>query len=419
MSLFYGWKLSWLSMLINLLLQGACLYCMNAFMEPLCAANGWSRGTLNFGLGTAAFIGQIAMPWAAAISSRRSLRVLMTLSTLIAGTACCLMGLTGNILVYTGLTITLWVSSQFCTVGASALMNNWFVKHRGLALGVAASGTSFSGVVLPFIILLLIERFGIAQAYLVLGLCICALSPVCWKLVRRSPSLLGLYPDGESQPDKPKTQTNKSVSWRELWRAWPAWAIGIAFGLALMTGAGFFSQAKPRFADLGLGDYGAMLIASIAALSGTFAKFLWGWICDLTTPLLAARALLITGFLSMSLTFLPPSLPAMLALGVTFGLSIGGLWVVLPDLTSYYFGAENFLPYYKFITIFIFIRSLGFPAMGLSYNLCGSYFYADIFFTASLLLSTILVFILQDSKAAEAKKNNSPQSDPPDSGAKK
>lgn len=404
-------------MLVNLLLQGACLYCMNAFMEPLCAANGWSRGTLNFGLGIAAFIGQIAMPWAAAISSRRSLRILMTLSTLIAGTACCCMGLTDSILIYTGLTIALWVSSQFCTVGASALMNNWFIKHRGLALGVAASGTSFSGVVLPFIALLLIERFGIAQAYLTLGLCVFALSPVCWKLVRRSPSLLGLYPDGESRPEPPKPPHNPGISWRELWRAWPAWAIGVSFGLALMTGAGFFSQAKPRFADLGMSDYGAMLIASIAALSGTLSKFLWGWICDLTTPLLAARALMISGFLSMSITFLPPSLAGMLALGVTFGLSIGGLWVVLPDLTSYYFGANNFLPYYKFITIFIFIRSLGFPAIGVSYNLCGSYFYADIFFTASLFLSAILVFSLRDSKAAESKKNNFRRGDPSDTGA--
>ncbi len=403
MPIFYGWKLSYLSLFINLLLQGACLYCMNAFMEPLCATNGWSRGILNTGLGIAAFIGQIAMPWAAAVSAKYSLRFLMTISTLFAGISCCFMGLTNNILIYTLLTIILWVSSQFCTVGASALMSNWFIKHRGLALGVATSGTSFSGVVLPFIALLLIKHFGIALAYISLGLCICLLSPICWKLVRRSPALLGLFPDGEEQHIEIKK--TKNISWDKLFHAWSAWSIGIAFGMALMTGAGFFSQAKPRFSDIGLGDYTAMLLASIAALCGTFAKFFWGYICDITTPIFAARLLMIWACLSMGITFLPPSFITMLALGVLFGLSIGGLWVVLPALTSYYFGADNFLPYYKFITIFILIRSFGFPAMGISYDLCGSYFYADIFFTICLFLSTILVFLLQENKAAENKKS--------------
>lgn len=389
-------------MFINMLMQGACLYCMNAFMEPLCAANGWSRGELNFGLGAAALAGQIAMPWAAAVSAKRSLRLLMTAATLAAGASCCLMGLTGSIWIYTALSIVLWVASQFCTVGASALMSSWFVRHRGLALGLATSGTSLSGVILPFIALLLIERFGIARAYLCLGAGLCLLSPLCWRLIRRSPALLGLYPDGEKPPQNaPAAKEKAAVSWAELARAWPAWCIGISFGMALMTGAGFFSQVKPRFADLGMGDYAAMLLASIAALCGTLAKFLWGWICDKTTPLLAARLLMLSAFLSMGLTFLPQSLVTMLAFGVFFGLSIGGLWVVLPDLASYWFGAENFLPYYKFITIFILIRALGFPAMGLSYNLCGSYFYADIFFTACLALSTILVFLLRGGKAAE------------------
>ena len=33
--MFYGWKISLLSMGGNFMLQGSVLYCMNAFMEPL------------------------------------------------------------------------------------------------------------------------------------------------------------------------------------------------------------------------------------------------------------------------------------------------------------------------------------------------------------------------------------------------
>ena len=61
------------------MLQGSVLYCMNAFMEPLCEVHGWTRAGLNLSMGFAALMGQLAMPLAAAISARCSLRRLMAL----------------------------------------------------------------------------------------------------------------------------------------------------------------------------------------------------------------------------------------------------------------------------------------------------------------------------------------------------
>jgi hypothetical protein len=40
MSVFYGWKIGTLCLGGNFLLQGAAIYGMNAFMEPLCEING-------------------------------------------------------------------------------------------------------------------------------------------------------------------------------------------------------------------------------------------------------------------------------------------------------------------------------------------------------------------------------------------
>ncbi len=168
-----------------------------------------------------------------------------------------------------------------------------------------------------------------------------------------------------------------------------------------MVGSGVLSQLKPRFTDMGADAYPAMILAGLAALFGTLAKYFWGWVCDRATPIMAARALMLCGLGSMCFLLLPPSLASMAAFGLTFGSCVGGLWVVLPAVVAYYFGSPNFLAVYKFVAIFILIRSLGFPIMGISYDICGSYALSDIFFGVSFAVALALTFCLREDRAVE------------------
>lgn len=409
--MFYGWKISGLCLGGNLMLQGAALYCVNAFLEPLCDANDWSRASVNFSLGLAALMGQIAMPWAAAVSQKRSLRLLMGLGALVGGLATCCMGITSSLAVFSALLILLWVSSQFCgAVVGNALMSNWFSHYRGIALGIANSGTTLAGFVLPMGCLVLIHEYGLVVAYLALGLATCLLAPLCWRFVADTPQQMGLWPDGRKHAPRHSHTRNVNVAWKSLLRNPAAWAIGVAFGLALMTGSGVMSQIKPRFSDLGLDHYTAMWLACGSALFGVGAKYFWGYVCDRITPVKASKLLMGACFLSMLLSWLPPSLWSMAAFGFCFFSSLGGAWVVLPAVTAYYFGAENFLGAYKLISIFILLRCLGFPAMGLSWDVCASYDLADLIFSISLFVALVLVLQLHDSDASEARKHGSQQS---------
>ena len=400
--MFYGWKISTLCLAGNFMMQGSALYGMNAFMEPLCDAHGWTRVGVNMSLGVAAFMGQAAMPLAAAVSARHSLRMLMTAGALVGGLATCGMGLTGDLTLFTCFLVLLWVASQVCGgVVANALMSNWFSHYRGIAFGIANAGTNLSGMVLPFVTLLLIRHFDLQTAYFVLGGATLLLAPACWLLVRRTPQMLHLHPDGRRHDPRPPRSVPRSVSLSALVRNPAPWYIGIAYGLALMVGAGVLSQLKPRFTDMGAEAYTAMLLAGAASFFGMLAKFFWGWLCDRATPILASRALMLGSAASMGLLLLPPSLGSMAAFGFFFGVCLGGLWVVLPAVVAYYFGSTNFLAVYKFIAIFILVRCLGFPAMGLSYDLCGSYALSDIFFSVCLAIAAVLTFCLREDRAAE------------------
>lgn len=326
----------------------------------------------------------------------------MTGGAVAGGLATCGMGLTGDIRLFTCFLVLLWVASQVCGgVVANALMSNWFSHYRGIAFGVANAGSNLSGMVLPFVSLVLIRHFDLQTAYMILGGATMLLAPLCFVLVRRTPQMLHLHPDGRRHDPRPPRGVPRSVSLAALVRDPAPWCIGTAYGLALMVGAGILSQLKPRFTDMGAEAYTAMLLAGSAAFFGMLAKFFWGWLCDRTTPIIASRALMLGSAASMGLLLLPTSLVSMAAFGLSFGVCLGGLWVVLPAVTAYYFGSANFLAVYKFIAIFILVRSLGFPAMGLSYDICGSYALSDIFFSACLIIAAALTFCLREDRAAE------------------
>ena len=179
--MFYGWKIGLLSMGGNFMLQGTVLYCMNAFMEPLCVAYGWTRAELNISMAVAALVGQLAMPLAASLSARFPLRRLMTAGALVGGIATILQGMTGNLVLFTLLFTLAWSATQICGgVVGNALVSNWFYYFRGRAFGLVNAGTSLSGVVLPLASMALINAFDVSTAYLALGLLTCYLAYICY-----------------------------------------------------------------------------------------------------------------------------------------------------------------------------------------------------------------------------------------------
>ena len=60
-------------------------------------------------------------------------------------------------------------ASSMGNLATSKLVTNWFDKRRGTALGIAASGVSLSGVVMPNVSAQLIENFDWRIGFMVFG----------------------------------------------------------------------------------------------------------------------------------------------------------------------------------------------------------------------------------------------------------
>ena len=195
---FYGWYIVVMACIANFLGSGTVFYAFNAFLEPLCAARGWTRAQINIApmLGYIVNIGGVF--FFGTMVSRVGPRILMSLASLLTATAFALLGFCRDILLFYAVFMLLFlgVSGMSGVVTATAV-NNWFVRKRGTALGIATTGVSLAGFILPPAALAIIDAGGLLSAFLWIAVAIGMVSPLSWLVVRRRPEDMGLLPDGE------------------------------------------------------------------------------------------------------------------------------------------------------------------------------------------------------------------------------
>ncbi len=403
--MFYGWKLATIGSCGNLLLQGSVFYTMNAFIEPLVDLHGWSRAGIGLSMTFASAMMTLSMPIGIMLTNKVSIRLLMTLGAFIGGLGYIGLGHVDDIRLFAALFSIVWVCGQICGgVVATMLMNRWFAACRGRAFGLVAMGTSLSGAFLPFIALVLVDTFGVSWAFSVLGGLAFLLFPICWRLIRDTPEEIGLTVDGlAAGAFQPGAEEGKVVpiGWRELIRGRRMWIIGVSFGIGLMAVGGVLSQLKPRFVDSGMGSYAAMGFMCLTALLGALGKYAWGWVCDRTTPLFTAKLLFLCNALSLACIFLPQNLFNVILFVVGYGLCMGGIWTVFPVVVAYLYGKKQFPHVYKYSSLFVAVKSLGYAVVGLSHGLTGSYNTAYIMLIVLLLAAFAATSTIREHEAAE------------------
>ena len=380
---FYGWKLATIGSCGNLLLQGSVFYTMNAFIEPLVELHGWSRAGIGLSMTFASAMMTLSMPIGIMLTNKMSIRLLMTLGAFIGGLSYVGLGYVDDIRLFAALFAIVWVCGQICGgVVATMLMNRWFAAYRGRAFGLVNMGTSLSGAFLPFVALVLVDTLGVSWA----------------------PEDIGLTVDGvAANPFAAAREEEKVIpmNWRELVASRQMWIIGVSFGIGLMAVGGVLSQLKPRFVDTGMSSYVAMGFMCLTALLGAVGKYAWGWVCDRTTPLFATKLLFLCNALSLACIFLPHTLFNVILFVVGYGVCMGGIWTVFPSVVAYLYGKKQFPHVYKYISLFVAVKSLGYAAVGLSHSLTGNYNMAYMGMVILLLAAFAATSTIREHEAAE------------------
>ena len=397
-SLYFGWPLVGLVFLAHFMSIGTGLYAMNAFMQPLCELRTWTRTELNVALvaGTVAglsgqFIYGLLLPHV-------QIRWLMASGAITAGVAfMAAMRVTELWQFYLFYTLLFIGNGAYGGIVANTLINNWFIKGRGKAMGLATSGVSLAGAVIPLVAMGLIATHGIQAAADLIGGGILLLAPLAWWLVRDWPEDCGLRPDGQrlsgdraTIPDKSRVDEAVSVLNASKHTA-AFWKLGIAFGLLITGTVGVMSQLKPRFVDIGFADSQAISLLILTALAATAGKWVWGWLCDFIPPRRVASVMALANAIGLGIALLGSHHLIVLTFSIIFGFAMGGIMALYPILAASLFGRRSFPRVYRLLSLFLILQIAGYIIAGQSYDRFGSY---EIAYASFMILDCIAALLL-------------------------
>lgn len=168
----------------------------------------------------------------------------------------------------------------------STLLTRWFVRHRGLAVGIAALGTQMGGFLYPPLFVSALEASSWRIAIGGMGLLILALVPLLtWLLIVDKPADKNQHPDGDSTSLVPtvKPSQDESVerlSFASLLRQSNFLLLVAIVGAAVAANTVLLANLSLFATDLGEAPVRGAFLVSLLALLGIFCSPLAGWLCD-------------------------------------------------------------------------------------------------------------------------------------------
>ncbi|NYF10446.1 putative MFS family arabinose efflux permease [Leifsonia sp. AK011] len=271
----------------------------SVLMLPLEEQFGWSRTDLSLAVTVNLLLYGLTAPFAAALMARFGLRRVTTVALLLvaSGAALSIFATEPWMLVLTwGVLIGLGTGSM-ALVFAATVADQWFIKSRGLVVGVlTAGGATGQLVFLPFIAILVTEQ-GWQQASLLVAGGALLVVPLVLLFLRNSPADLGLAPYGapEGWAPVPRPQGNAVrialTTLRRASRTRTFWALVAGFAICGATTNGLVgTHFIPSAHDHGMPETTAAGLLALVGLFDIVGTIASGWLTDRVNPriLLAA-----------------------------------------------------------------------------------------------------------------------------------
>ena len=242
---FYGWVIvavTFVTMAIGVTARTS----FSLLFPPIVEEFGWERGATAGAFSFGFLISGVLSPLIGRMMDRFGPRAVMEIGVLLMASGLLLAPLTTQ-LWHLYLTMGMLVGGGSICLGYSGqslFLPNWFVRKRGLAIGIAFAGVGIGSIIILPLIQLVIERTGWRTACTAMGvLILVALAPVNL-LLRKRPQDMGLEPDGDAAPTASSRAVSNIVD--------PVWvAVDWTLARALRTA---------RFWWLALGYFGGLYI---------------------------------------------------------------------------------------------------------------------------------------------------------------
>jgi MFS family permease len=315
-------------------------YSFGIFFTPLRAEFGWTKAVTSVAYSVLTFLAGFLGIFAGRFTDRFSAKAVCLSGGCFLGLGCMLLSQITSAwqfyLVY-GLVVSAGIGGAWPSL--TATVPKWFLRRRGLMIGIVASGTGLGTMIVPPVVSRLISIYGWRNAYIILGAFTLVLIVAAALFMKRDPHQSGqlLYgEDGEKQEHD--LHGGKSFSYREMFQDRHIQLVCIiyfCFGFSLHT---IMVHMVPYAIETGIPPETAAGLMAVAGGAGVLSKLLVGGISDrigVRWSLGYNFILLIVALIWLQVT---GSLSALRVFAIGFGFAYGGIMALQSVLAANLFG---------------------------------------------------------------------------------
>ena len=302
---FYGWMILLVGSLGMFMTVPGQTIGVAVFLDSIIADLGMTRTSVSLMYTLATLAASLALPFVGRAIDARGPRLAVIVIAALFALACAFMGLVaGPLMLFVGFFLIRGLGQGSLSMVSMHVVNLWFIRRRGLAVGISGLGFMTSFAVFPPIIDSLIQGLGWRGAYVALGALVAiTILPLGAAFFRTRPERFGLEPDGARRPGKPPAAAGeRNATLDQARRTGTFWLYTLATFCMSMLGTAMMFHNYDILGQNGIGR---------AAATAAFG----------TLGIVAAASNLVSGALL-------DRLPYRLLLGIQLGMLIAAMLLV-------------------------------------------------------------------------------------------
>jgi predicted MFS family arabinose efflux permease len=397
-----GWKVA-VAAMAGFSLSSTFTFTFGAFIEPLEAEFGWSRGDIALGMSITTFVGALLAPPIGMVVDRIGPRRIGLPGALVFAAGLGTLGLTtSNIWVWWGL----WFMLAFAFICIKPLIwttavASTFDKQRGLALAVALCGNGVASTFTPSLATWAIAEYGWRMAFPIVGGVVgLIVFPILYFFLH-SGADRALARAKRAQADifiepHPTSRELYGMTTREALRTLAFYKIAIAAFLFTVAAIGLVPNLIPILSSFGISRGEAAAIAGAAGIASIVGRLVTGALLDrFNVNIISGVIVLLPVVSCLLLLGSPGSIPVAIVAAVIIGVALGSEVDVIAFLTARQFGTLRYGTIFGIVTsLWGFATASGPFLVNLSYDITGSYVTAIKVAIPLFLITSVLLFTL-------------------------
>lgn len=366
-----------------------CVFAFSVFIKPLQAQFGWDRASISAGLTFCALFAALSLPVAGRLMDRFGVRRVMLISIVLFGINVACVAFGDKLATFIALVaLTGITGAGQGPMGYIKSISGHFDKNRGIAIGIAVSGTGIGVALLPQYAEWLIANYGWQVAFVGLAIALIVIAVPSVFLFVREPKA----PTASRVPSADAASALRGVSVREAISSRTFWILMCTGLLVAIVLNGVLVHVAALLSDRGWSPQAAAGVLVWAGLASMAGRVAGGYLLD---RWFAPYVAMLSFALALAGIFLIASgqnaVLGVLLVGITTGTEID----IIGFMTSRYFGLRQFGQLYGYLFgVFLIGTGLGPIAMGAIYTRFHSYDSGFVVFGAMLAIAFVLMFFL-------------------------